>query len=633
MKIKNVIRILVLSILLYSFSSPLVAQDKKNKSKILKESSSSSASMNLSKSLQLDNISDEELANNYEDAAKEAIGKGQLAIGEDYYGKARDIYVKKKDKDKVAELDREIAKIQEQQKQFSKAASNYNSASLNSVGIQKRINSNDAKRLSNNADLKMQSELLQSNLDLLNEPSQSADRSFSNQQMAEVNIKLDNKDAAVMNLKDALRDTESSSEKVVISKNIADVYLSDKKVSEEKVNEKKVENDQVKENSSTASGNTLAQMKISAPSSVAKVEKPDNKQNIEIPQIIPSSRTSAEENIALSLQILLEAYQTEIDNHQTLEANKILLKITDIYTKQNQYTKAIDLYQSFSTLLPTIMASDSTLQDPQIYVLVNEKIKELEKNREMNDLLIKRKNIINYTLIAVILLIVVILIVAMKALYAIRKKNKRIALQSLRREMNPHFIFNSLNSVNQFIAQNNELEANKYLSSYSSLMRTMMENSNNDFIPLSVELIHLKKYLELEYMRFSDKFEYTILVEDTIDTENTMVPNMLLQPHLENAIWHGLRYTEEKGLLQLSVKDRNEQIKIIVEDNGIGLEKSGLLKTNNQKKQKSRGVNNTRERIKLLNSLYHTNIMLSVMDKNHGESGVRVVLTFAKQHK
>ena len=93
-----------------------------------------------------------------------------------------------------------------------------------------------------------------------------------------------------------------------------------------------------------------------------------------------------------------------------------------------------------------------------------------------------------------------------KALYAIKTKNKEIALQSLRREMNPHFLFNSLNSVNQFIAQNNELEANKYLTSYSNLMRNTMENSNKDFVTLSNEIENLTKYLELEHLRFKDKF-------------------------------------------------------------------------------------------------------------------------------
>src|SRR5690606_8044406 len=134
----------------------------------------------------------------------------------------------------------------------------------------------------------------------------------------------------------------------------------------------------------------------------------------------------------------------------------------------------------------------------------------------------------------------------------IKTKNKEIALQSLRREMNPHFIFNSLNSVNHFIAQNNELEANKFLTSYSNLMRNTMENSNKDFVTLSNEISNLKKYLELEHLRFRDKFDYKISVDDNLDPDSTWLPNMIIQPHLENAIWHGLRYKEQKGLLTLN---------------------------------------------------------------------------------
>ncbi len=95
--------------------------------------------------------------------------------------------------------------------------------------------------------------------------------------------------------------------------------------------------------------------------------------------------------------------------------------------------------------------------------------------------------------------------------------------------MNPHFIFNSLNSVNQFIAQNNELEANKYLTSYSNLMRNMMETSNKDFISLSNELEQIKKYLDLEHLRFQDKFEYELEVDEQLDGDVSFGSDMLIQ--------------------------------------------------------------------------------------------------------
>jgi two-component system sensor histidine kinase YesM len=194
--------------------------------------------------------------------------------------------------------------------------------------------------------------------------------------------------------------------------------------------------------------------------------------------------------------------------------------------------------------------------------------------------------------------------------------------------MNPHFIFNSLNSVNQFISENKELEANKYLTSYSNLMRNMMENSNKDFVTLNNEVEQLKKYLDLEHLRFNEKFDYEITIDDALDGDAVLVPNMLLQPHLENAIWHGLRYKEGKGFLKLDFKLKNNMVKVIVDDNGIGLTKSKELKTTNQKVHESRGMTNTRERISLLNELYKKNISLKISEKENPETGTRIEISF-----
>lgn len=194
--------------------------------------------------------------------------------------------------------------------------------------------------------------------------------------------------------------------------------------------------------------------------------------------------------------------------------------------------------------------------------------------------------------------------------------------------MNPHFIFNSLNSVNQFISENKELEANKYLTSYSNLMRNMMENSNKDFVTLNNEVEQLKKYLDLEHLRFNEKFDYEITIDDALDGDAVLVPNMLLQPHLENAIWHGLRYKEGKGFLKLDFKLKNNMVKVIVDDNGIGLTKSKELKTTNQKVHESRGMTNTRERISLLNELYKKNISLKISEKKTPKRARELKLAF-----
>src|SRR5690606_10309020 len=234
---------------------------------------------------------------------------------------------------------------------------------------------------------------------------------------------------------------------------------------------------------------------------------------------------------------LEEALQTALENNKTLEAKETLLLLVDLYQKRGENEKSLALYQRFFTDFDQLIMADSTLVHAQIFTSTEERIKQLEKQQVLKDQLLLKTNRLNYVLIGSVFLLTLLMGYIIKSFLEIKKSNKKIALQSLRREMNQHFILNSLNSVNQFIAQNNELEANKYLSSYSNLMRNMMETSNKDFIPLSNEIEQIKKYLDLEHLRFSDKFDYKIHIDPSIDTEGVQIPNMLIQPNLENAIW------------------------------------------------------------------------------------------------
>lgn len=209
--------------------------------------------------------------------------------------------------------------------------------------------------------------------------------------------------------------------------------------------------------------------------------------------------------------------------------------------------------------------------------------------------------------------------------------NNLLALKSLRTQMNPHFIFNALNSVNNYIAINDERNANRYLSEFSTLMRSVLENSDEDFIPLTKELELLKLYVRLEHMRFQDKFDYTIRVDETIKAFDFQIPPMLLQPYIENAIWHGLRYKEEKGMLNVSIsKKDNETLQISIEDNGIGRKRSMELKTKNQLRQKSKGMGNIKKRISILNDMYKDKVEVMISDLLENGQGTKVVLTIKK---
>lgn len=154
-----------------------------------------------------------------------------------------------------------------------------------------------------------------------------------------------------------------------------------------------------------------------------------------------------------------------------------------------------------------------------------------------------------------------------------------------------------------------------------------MENSNKDFVTLGNEIANLTKYLELEHLRFKDKFSFEIIVDEQLDPETVMIPNMIIQPHLENAIWHGLRYKEEKGLLRLIFSVSGKNLLIKVDDNGIGVTKSNELKTRNQKAHESRGLTNTNERMELLNQLHKMNMNFSVNEKPEPETGTIIIIT------
>ncbi|MEL6535549.1 MAG: histidine kinase, partial [Bacteroidota bacterium] len=200
-------------------------------------------------------------------------------------------------------------------------------------------------------------------------------------------------------------------------------------------------------------------------------------------------------------------------------------------------------------------------------------------------------------------------------------------LKSLRSQMNPHFIFNSLNSINGFIASQETREANKYLTDFSRMMRMVLDNSAKDFVPLDEELSAMSLYLKLEHVRFQDRFNYQFNVADSITPHQHRIPPMLVQPYIENAIWHGLRYKESMGQLLVSFEQNETHLVLRITDDGIGRAQSQKLKTANQKQHNSMGMKNTEERITLLNRLYKQPITVQIADLTSGSHpGTEVVI-------
>jgi LytS/YehU family sensor histidine kinase len=194
--------------------------------------------------------------------------------------------------------------------------------------------------------------------------------------------------------------------------------------------------------------------------------------------------------------------------------------------------------------------------------------------------------------------------------------------------MNPHFMFNSLNSINSYIIQNKSNEASKYLSTFSKLMRSILDNSKHRTIPLDKEIKTLDWYLQLEAVRLEHKFTYTIHCSDEIDRETVQIPPLIIQPFVENAIWHGIQNKSSKGHIVIQIDiDEAEILKISITDDGIGRMASALLKKN-QTTHKSYGIDITINRLQMLDPTNSINI-IDLYDDTNQSKGTQVLLTIS----
>ncbi|MFT5723628.1 MAG: ligand-binding sensor domain-containing protein [Bacteroidia bacterium] len=204
-----------------------------------------------------------------------------------------------------------------------------------------------------------------------------------------------------------------------------------------------------------------------------------------------------------------------------------------------------------------------------------------------------------------------------------------LELKALRSQMNPHFIFNSLNSIQYFVLKNEPKEAYNYLTKFSSLMRMILQNSSVKYITLQEEYDWLYTYLDLEKLRMENLLDYSIQVDEKLNPEGLYVPSMLIQPYVENAIVHGLLPKTEDRKLSIRFDKHRDQLKCVIEDNGIGRVKSVELNANRTKKHKSQGIKVTGERLEVITrDLQETPefFILDLFDDNHKPIGTRVTI-------
>ena len=217
----------------------------------------------------------------------------------------------------------------------------------------------------------------------------------------------------------------------------------------------------------------------------------------------------------------------------------------------------------------------------------------------------------------------------LKTIY--NRKISETEMKALRAQMNPHFIFNSLNSINKYILKSDHTNASRYLTRFAKLIRLILDNSNNKEVPLSNELEALRLYIEMESLRFINKFSYEIIVDENVSPDTLQVPPLIIQPYVENAIWHGLLHKESGGKLSIFVKKTSDNmLQCIIEDNGIGRTKANELKSKSATANKSLGMKLTEERITMLNQYASLNASINIIDLENDNSeavGTRVILT------
>lgn len=210
-----------------------------------------------------------------------------------------------------------------------------------------------------------------------------------------------------------------------------------------------------------------------------------------------------------------------------------------------------------------------------------------------------------------------------------QQKLAETEMMALRAQMNPHFLFNCLNSIKFFIINNETDKASDYLGKFGRLIRLILQNSEETTITLDLELEALQLYVDLESLRFENKFQFILKVENNVSPEMIEIPPLIIQPFVENAIWHGLMHAHRQGKLLINISMQNDELLCIIEDNGVGRAEAGRLGSKSVMKKKSMGLDITKNRLKLINPDAHNNNSVSMedlFDQDRNASGTRVSL-------
>ena len=308
--------------------------------------------------------------------------------------------------------------------------------------------------------------------------------------------------------------------------------------------------------------------------------------------------------------------------------------LSSAYEGVGNYAKALDYHKSYSDLNDTIFNTEKykSIKEMEMKFETEKKEQQVallsEKNKIQELQLSKRKRIIVASAVIFVLSILLGYIILRNSRLRARHKSLELEQRLFRSQMNPHFIFNSLIAIQSYIYSKEPVIAGDFLAKFADLIRITLENSRTEFVLLEKELKMLEIYLELQKLRFSNVFSYKVVIGNDIEPSLMLVPPMLAQPFIENAIEHGLRHKEGEGFLSVNFCRENNHILFSVEDNGIGREKARKLEIN--KKHQSMATSITRERLEVLGRKLNQKFDLNLIDLKDDQgkaSGTKVKFT------
>jgi tetratricopeptide (TPR) repeat protein len=311
-------------------------------------------------------------------------------------------------------------------------------------------------------------------------------------------------------------------------------------------------------------------------------------------------------------------------------------RIYDLYVSQKKFKKALDVNLLISRINDSILRSEIQQRFTEIKTKHDNEQKQraiifLTKENEIQKLRLKQTNLTIYVMaIALFLLIIIGVLLMIQVRLKSRQKQMDIEQNLLRSQMNPHFIFNALVAIQSFIYKKDSTEAAHYLTNFARLIRLVLSDSHEEFVTLKREIDTLSNYLSLQKLRFEDKFDYSLVVDINLNSEQIKIPPMLAQPFVENAIEHGIFGKDSPGRIDINFSLINNMVLIEVTDNGVGRERGKELRKKTDKSHESYGTRITEERIHSHNRKYGHKLQLHItdlFDSDNKPAGTKVLLS------